>query len=192
MAVRKQWLKIMAPAQFGNKIIGETRASDPAQVVGRVLEVSLVELVNDLSKFYIKVKLRITDVEGDTCYTEIIGHDCMRERIYRLVQRRTTRLDAIRDIITKDGRPIRVKVVAILGRYATAKVKHAVRADIFSYIDSLSGLEFDRIMDMVFSGEMNREIKKIAGKHYPTYAVEVRRIHTLTERKAKRTVLKGA
>ena len=191
MAVKKQWFKIMAPAQFGNKIIGEARAAEPAQLVGRTVDVSLVELVNDISKFYIKVKLRITKVEGDTCETEIIGHDCMRERIYRLVQRRSTRIDAIKDIITKDGRPIRVKVLAILGKFATAKAKKGVRQAIFKYIDSLSDMEFSKIMDRVFSGEMNKEIKAITGKIYPTYSVEVRRIDSLTQRKAKRTVLKA-
>ena len=191
MAVKKQWFKIMAPAQFGNKIIGEARAVEASQLAGRTIDVSLVELVNDISKFYIKVKLKVTRVEGDTCETEVTGHDCMRERIYRLVQRRSTRLDAIKEIMTKDGRPIRIKVLAILGKFATAKAKKGARQAIFDYINSLSELEFSKIMDKVFTGEMNREIKAITGKIYPTYSVEVRRIDTLTQRKAKKTVLKA-
>ncbi len=192
MAIRKQWYKVASPEMFGGKVIAETRADDPEKLIGRVLEVSLVELTNDIKKFYIKVKLRITKVDGDTCRTEIVGHDCMRERISRLVQRRTKRVDVIRDILTKDSKPARIKVLIIAGRNISIKVKSAMRKAVFEYIDSLKDLEFEKIMEKTFSGELEKEIKKIASKYYPVFNVEIRRIDLLTERKAKRTVLKEA
>lgn len=59
MALKKQWYDIVAPKMFGEPVIGETLAVEPKHLIGRVLQVSLLEVIKDYSKFYIKLNLRI-------------------------------------------------------------------------------------------------------------------------------------
>ena len=88
---------------FGSKVIGETPAFDSKNVIGRIYEASLVELTGNMNKFYIKVKLKIHKIDGFKAYTIFVGHEYTRDRIYRLVQRRSERIDVIKDIKLKDG-----------------------------------------------------------------------------------------
>ncbi len=114
MALKKQWYEIVAPKVFGEKVIGETLCNDPKNLVGRKIEVSLLDLARDFSKFYIKLQFQVERIDGSRAYTKFVGHDCLRERIYRMVQRRARRVDIIQDARTKDGFLLRVKTVFIL------------------------------------------------------------------------------
>ena len=88
LAIKKQWYEIVAPKMFGEKVVGETLAVEPKQLIGRKIETNLVELSKDFSKFYVKLHFQINNVEGNKAYTKLVGHDVMRERIYRMVKRR--------------------------------------------------------------------------------------------------------
>ena len=111
MAVKKEWYTIEAPDMFGNKVVGETPSLDSKNLVNRVLEVNLMEIENNYKRFFIKLKFKINEVEDKKVKTKFIGHDSMSERIYRMVQRNTRRVDVIQNVETKDGRKLRVKTI---------------------------------------------------------------------------------
>ena len=81
MAIKKQWYEIISPKMFGEKVVGETLAVDPKSLVGRKIEVSLMELSRNYSQFYIKLEFRVEKVEGNKAFTTFVGHDIMRERV---------------------------------------------------------------------------------------------------------------
>ena len=63
MVLKKQWYEILSPKMFGEKVIGETPAVDSKQLVNRTVEVNLMNLINDYSKFYVKIHLQVEKVE---------------------------------------------------------------------------------------------------------------------------------
>ena len=187
MALKKQWYEIVSPKMFGEKVVAETLAVEPKHLVGRKLEVSIVELINDFSKFYIKLNLQIDRIEGQKAYTKLVGHDTMRERIYRMVQRHGRRVDVVEDIKTKDGVAVRIKIVFVLLRRVGASMKDASRkAAREKLVEIASAMTFEDLMESIISGEFGSIVKKSASKAYPVASIEVRKTEVLEDKKKGR------
>src|SRR3989304_8299807 len=67
----KQWYNLVAPEMFGKANIGETVADVPEKLMGRIIEVTLGELTNDLSKQNIKLLLKVDSVGGGSAYSKL-------------------------------------------------------------------------------------------------------------------------
>ncbi len=104
----KEWYDILAPSIFGSSEIGETLASEPEKLKGRVIETTLGDLINDFSKSHVKVLFKIKEVEDHEAKTEFVGHDMSREYIRGQVRRRTTKIDCITTVTTSDGHKLRL------------------------------------------------------------------------------------
>jgi small subunit ribosomal protein S3Ae len=184
MALKKQWYEIVAPKMFGSKVIGETLAVEPKSLVGRVLEVSLLDVIRDYSKFYIKLRFQIERVDGQKALTKFIGHDIMAERVSRMVQRHGRRVDVIEDVTTKDGVSLRVKVVFVLLRHVGTSMKDATRkAAREKLVEIAKSTEFETLVNMIIRGELAQEIRKAATKVYPVASIEIRKTEVMEGKK---------
>ncbi|MBI2972010.1 MAG: 30S ribosomal protein S3ae [Candidatus Aenigmarchaeota archaeon] len=189
MAVKKQWYDIVAPKLFGERVIGETLSSDPKTLIGRKVEVSLLDIAKDFQKFYIKLLFQIERVEGSKAYTVFVGHDCLRERIYRMVQRRSRRVDVIQDVRTKDGVQLRVKTVFVIIRRVNTSIKGACRTKARELInDTISNATVDEYVQMLIAGELQANIRKACNKISPIGNVEIRKSEITLERKKEQPV----
>jgi len=184
MALKKQWYEIVAPKMFEEKVIGETPAVEPRALIGRTMQVSIVELVRDYSKFYIKLILQIDRVEGSKAYTKLVGHDVLRERVYRLVQHYGRRVDVIQDLTTKDGIKVRIKTVFVLLKRVGTSMKDATRKVAKAKIEELvPKMTFEELIRSVISGEVASDVRKAASKVYPVASIEIRKTEVLHEKK---------
>ncbi len=188
MVVKKQWYEIVAPKVFDEKVIGETLAAEPKQLIGRKIETSLLELSKDYSKFYIKLQFQIDNIDGSRAFTKFVGHDIMRERIYRMVQRRVRRVDAILDVKTKDNVLIRVKTVFVLLRRVNTSIKAATRLKAKEVIEkTISESSLDDFVKLIASGELAAMIKKECNRISPVGNVEIRKSEVMKEKKKEQT-----
>ena len=185
MAIKKQWFEIIAPKMFGERIVGETLAVDPKYLMGRKIHVSLMELSRNYSQFFINLELRIEKIEGNKAFTKIIGHDIMRERIYRMVQRHGRRVDVIQDVVTKDGIKLRIKTVFMLLRRVGTSVKDAARTYARQSVeDYVKETRFEDLMEKIIKGEMQVQLKRQCSRVYPVGQLEIRKTELAPEKKA--------
>jgi len=175
MAIRKTWYEIEAPTYFKEQIVGETPASDPKYLIGRVVSVSLADLQADARKFYLKFNFRIVNVDGKA-KTIFIGHDITSEKIYRMVQRHSRRVDSIQDIQLADGSKIRVKAVLIIPKRVSTSVKDSVRKKMDEAImQVVSEASMEEFISMLIKGTLTNAIRDECKKVYPVGAVEIRK-----------------
>lgn len=184
MAVKKTWYEIIAPEMLGGKAIGETLAADSRQLVGRVVDVSLIDISNNYSKFYVKVRLQIDKVDGNKAHTKLVGHDVLRERVYRMVQRHGRRVDSIQDVTTKDGVKVRMKTVFMIIKRVGASTKAAARKKAYEMIEeAASKSTFEELINSIIEGDLQHSIKKECSKIYPIGSIEIRRTELVKENK---------
>lgn len=176
MALKKQWYEIVAPKMFGEKVVGETLAVDSKSLLGRTVQVNIVEVSKDFSRFFVKLNFKITDVSGSTAKTKLIGHEVMSERVYRIVQRHTRRVDVIQDVVTKDNVKLRIKTVFTLARRVNTALKTAARAAAYELIEKTAKQSnFEDLMQSVIKGELQQKIRRECNKIYPVANVEIRK-----------------
>ena len=176
----KTWYTIFAPTYFEGKEIGVTPASEPELLVGRRLTIPVTELIGDMEKYYMKITFRIVRVNGDKAFTDFDGFECMRDYIARMVVRRVRRIDVIQDEVSKDGKKLRIKTIAIISRKANRSIEKRIRKRIEEMVrEAVSASSMDEFIKKVISGELKKKIFEEIMKIYPPRHFEFRKIERL-------------
>ena len=163
----KSWYTIKTPVNFEDKEIGETPARDPELLIGRGVEVTMRELTGDFSKQYIKLRFEIDNVAGDVANTKFTGHKTTTDYVRSMIRRGTSRIDASAIVTTKDGRKIKLQVLAVTIRRAKSSQQRYMRSVIEDLIlETASEKTFD---DLELASEIYHNAKKI----YPLKRVEI-------------------
>lgn len=180
----EQWYTIVAPKMFGEVEFGQTLAGEPGSIVGRRISSSLMELINDFHKYYMKFSFRVASVEGTRALTEFDGAECMHDYVSRMVTRWARRVDTVQDLTTKDGVKIRVKGIAIIPRRVKSSVKSAVRDEVRKVIAAeISEATLEDVIKGVISDTIKKHVLRNAQKIYPMRSFEIRKIELVPEKK---------
>ncbi len=177
----KKWYNILAPKMFDEVRIGETLADSPEKLIGRTIEVTMKDLTGDFTKQHIKLKFQIVEVRGENAYTVFKGQRLSREYLRSQIRRKSTKIEGIQDVVTKDGHKIRVKVIAIgYGRAQTSQ-ERKVRAKLVEMVKQFAEEKTldEFVLDCV-NGKIPAEMYKTANKIYPLKRVDIRKIKYLS------------
>ncbi len=172
----KKWYTVISPPYFGGVDLGSVPADDPAKLVGRIVDATLYDITNDFAHQYLKIYFRVEDVDGKTARTVFKGHEYSRDFLRSLVRRRTTRVDGIFNVTTKDNYGLTLAVsVFTLSRIKTSQ-EHDIR-DIMSKIvkDKSSALTFDQFVQELVLGKIASDIYNESKKISPLRHVGVRK-----------------
>jgi len=172
----KSWYTVISPPYFGSVELGVVPSDDPSKLFGRVVEATLYDITNDFAHQYLKMYFQITDVDGKTAKTIFKGHEYSRDYLRSLVRRRTTRVDGIFNVTTKDGYKLRVSVCAFtLVRIKTSQEK-AIREVMERIVkEKGSQLTYDQFVQEAVLGKIASDIYNEAKKIAPLRHVGVRK-----------------
>ena len=170
----KGWYKIHVPEVFGKTYIGDTISNDPATVMGRILQTTLGEIIQDYTKQHIKIRVKVTSVAADAAYTEFVGHELTRDYMRSMVKRRTSRIDTILTVTTKDGKTLRITMTCLTLTRANLSQVHAIRSAMTQFIRAYAAQrEFPAFVKEMVSGEITKELFKLVEPIYPLRRVEI-------------------
>ncbi|QIW23315.1 30S ribosomal protein S3ae [Sulfolobus sp. S-194] len=176
----KKWFTIVAPKTFGEVILGTTPAFDANQALNRKVETTLYDLTGDYSLVYVHLYFRVIGVEGDRLLTRFAGHELSRDYIRSLVRRKSSKIDAITDVTTKDGYVLRVKGLALTTYRAHRSQKTEIRKIIWNILSTrASETTFDEFVQDIVFGKLSNDIFQQAKKIYPLRKVEVEKTKLL-------------
>jgi small subunit ribosomal protein S3Ae len=178
----KAWYTVLAPPYFGNVELGAVPADEQEKLVGRVIDSTLYDITNDFAHQYLKMYFQITEVEGKTAKTMFKGHEYSRDYLRSLVRRRTTKVDGLFNITTKDGYKLRVAISAFtLSRIKTSQEK-AVRTIMEKIIkEKASSLTLDQFAQEMVLGKIASDIYNEAKKIVPLRHVGIRKSKLVTQ-----------
>ena len=124
----KRWVTVSAPDSFNNVPIAYVPITDDEHAPGRVLEVTLYDILKgDPSQHQYKIYFQIDKVDGDKATTIFKRFEYSKEFLRSLVRRGSSKINFVIDIKTKDGYIFRIKVIALTHRQLNTSRKHALR-----------------------------------------------------------------
>lgn len=172
----KAWYMVVAPPFFGNVELGALPAEETEQLVGRVIEATLYDITSDFSHQYLKMFFQINEIDGKTARTLFKGHEYSRDYLRSLVRRRTTKVDGLFNLITKDGYKLRVAVSALtLSRIKTSQ-EELIRNMMEKIINEKAAtLRMDQFVQEMVLGKIASDVYNKAKKVAPLRHVGIRK-----------------
>jgi small subunit ribosomal protein S3Ae len=172
----KTWYMVVAPSFFGNIELGSIPAQEEQMLIGRVVEATLYDITGDFSHHYLKMFFQIHAIEGKTARTLFKGHEYSRDYLRSLVRRRTTKVDGLFNLATKDGFKLRISVSALtLSRIKTSQEK--IIRDMMEKIikDKAAVLTLDQFVQEMVLGKIASDIYNQAKLVAPLRHVGIRK-----------------
>ena len=173
----KRWYTIRAPrTPWSFRVIGETLAENPSQLIGRNYEVIQNELDGDFSKMHVKVVFKVTDVLGNDAITEFVGHELLKDHVRRQVRRDRGKIDDTIDVVTEDGFYVRFKPLMISRARIKSSQKQQMRTiarDIILTTGATS--TWFKLQAATLDGTLENKIKEAVSKIQPVRTVVIRR-----------------
>lgn len=179
---RKKWFKVYSSKEFDQKEIAETPAEKDKAVPGRTVMANLGDLTGERQKRHITIKFKITEVKGQQAYTEIVQQEASHGYLNRLIRRKSSKIEAIQTVTTKDSRKVKIKTLALSQKKLDRRQEMAVRKVIVESVEkSAAKNDFSPFIQLVVFGVLASKLFKDLKKVVPLKRVEI----------IKSTVLKG-
>ncbi|MBD18894.1 MAG: 30S ribosomal protein S3ae [Euryarchaeota archaeon] len=172
----KRWFTIRAPRLPHNfKVIGETLAETPENVIGRIYEITQNELDGDFTRMHVKLRFRVNETLSQDALTEFIGHEVQRDHFRRQIRRNRGKVDLVVDVVTEDGYFVRYKMVMISSRRIKSSqatsMRNAATDLLYTRAASTTWL---KIQEALLDGTLENEVKDVCA---PIHKVRTVLIH---------------
>ncbi|WJI09129.1 30S ribosomal protein S3ae [Methanobacterium sp. CWC-01] len=179
----KQWYKITTPKEFGESEIGTTPARDPNLLLSRKVEATMRELSGDFSKQYVKLRFQISDVAGDTAHTRFMGHQVTTDYVRSMIRRGTSRIDAIMKLETKDGKKLKVHMLAITIKRAKSSQQRYIRETMEKLVkETAANKTLNELVEDIIKGKLASSVYHETKKIYPLKRVETIKTRVIDEK----------
>ncbi len=177
----KRWYTIVAPPVFGEAPVGTTPADDPNKLIGRVIETTLYDITGDYMQVHIKLRFQVIEVDGNVAKTRFKGHELARDYIKVLTRRKSSKIQGIFNVETKDGYGLRVTVMVFTSYRCKTSQKKAIRKIMKEIVEKTAREQtFDEFIQSMIFDKISAEIFEQAKKIYPIRKVEVYKSKLLT------------
>jgi len=182
----KGWYMVVAPPYFGNVELGAIPAQEPEQLIGRVVEATLYDITADFSHHFLKLFFQVNEVDAKTAKTLFKGHEYSRDYLRSLVRRRTTKVDSLINLTTKDGYKLRIAVSALtLSRIKTSQEKIIRKMMDKTIHEKANALSLDQFVQEMVLGKIASDIYNQAKEVAPLRHVGIRKSKLLAEPQVK-------
>jgi small subunit ribosomal protein S3Ae len=167
---------VVAPSFFGNVELGSIPAEEPEKLIGRVVEATLYDITSDFSHHYLKMFFQVNEIDGKTAKTLFKGHEYSRDYLRSLVRRRTTKVDSLINLTTKDGYKLRIAVSALtLSRIKTSQEKIIRKIMDKTIREKANALSLDQFVQEMVLGKIASDIYNQAKEVAPLRHVGIRK-----------------
>jgi len=167
---------IIAPSFFGNVELGSVPAEEDEKLIGRVVEATLYDITGDFSHMYLKMFFQVNEIDGKNAKTQFKGHEYSRDYLRSLVRRRTTKVDGLFNLTTKDGYKLRIAVSALtLSRIKTSQEKTVRNLMDRIVKEKAAALTLDQFVQEMVLGKIASDIYNEAKKVAPLRHVGIRK-----------------
>jgi len=189
----KKWVSVLAPDSFNNVHIADIPITDEEKAKGRVIEVTLFDILKgDPSQYQYKLYFQIDKVVGEKATTIFKRYEYAKEFLRSLVRRGSSKINFVIDAKTKDGYVFRIKVIALSHRELNSSRKHALRLIAREIIEkSVPNMTIDEFVQASCYNKINSDIMAATKKIIHLRHVGLEKVKLVRSAEAEITLLKA-
>ena len=189
----KKWVTVLAPDAFNNIPIAYIPVTSDETAKGRVLEVTLFEILKgDPSQHQYKLYFQVDKVNQEKATTIFKRYEYAKEFLRSLIRRGSSRINFILDAETKDGYIFRIKMLALSHRELNTSRKHALRLIAKDVIEkTVRNMTLDQFVQASCYGKINSDIMAAAKKVIHLRHVGLEKVKLVRTAEAQITLLQA-
>jgi len=189
----KKWVSVLAPDSFNNVHIADIPITDEEKAKGRVIEVTLFDILKgDPSQYQYKLYFQIDKVVGEKATTIFKRYEYAKEFLRSLVRRGSSKINFVIDAKTKDGYVFRIKVIALSHRELNSSRQHALRLIAREIIEkSVPNMTIDEFVQASCYNKINSDIMAATKNIIHLRHVGLEKVKLVRSAEAEITLLKA-
>lgn len=189
----KKWVTVYAPDSFNNIPIAYIPITDEEHAKGRVIEVTLFDILKgDPSQYQYKIYFQIDKVEGEKATTIFKRYEYAKEFLRSLIRRGSTKVTYITECKTKDGHIFRIKIIALTHKQLNASRMHALRLIARDVMNkTIPQMTIDQFVQATCYGKINSDIMAAAKKVIRIRHVGLEKVKLVRTAEAEIALLKA-
>ena len=189
----KKWVTVLAPDAFNNIPIAYIPVTSDETAKGRVLEVTLFEILNgDPSQHQYNLYFQVDKVNQEKATTIFKRYEYAKEFLRSLIRRGSSRINFILDAKTKDGYIFRIKMLALSHRELNTSRKHALRLITKDVLEkTVRNMTLDQFVQASCYGKINSDIMAAAKKVIHLRHVGLEKVKLIRTAEAEITLLQA-
>ena len=189
----KKWVTVLAPDAFNNIPIAYIPVTSDETAKGRVLEVTLFEILKgDPTQHQYKLFFQVDKVNQEKATTIFKRYEYAKEFLRSLIRRGSSRINFILDAETKDGYIFRIKMLALSHRELNTSRKHALRLIAKDVIEkTVRNMTLDQFVQASCYGKINSDIMAAAKKVIHLRHVGLEKVKLVRTAEAQITLLQA-
>ena len=162
----KKWVNVIAPDSFNNVNIGYVPITDDENAKGRILEVTLWDILKgDPSQHQYKIIFQIDSITDNKAKTVFKRYEYSKEFLRSLVRRGSSKVNFVIDVKTKDNYVFRVKMLALTHRQLNTSRQRQLRLIAKDVIEkTIPSMDIDGFVQATCYGKINSDIMAAAKK----------------------------
>ena len=189
----KKWVTVLAPDAFNNIPIAYIPVTSDETAKGRVLEVTLFEILKgDPSQHQYKLFFQVDKVNQEKATTIFKRYEYAKEFLRSLIRRGSSRINFILDAKTKDGYIFRIKMLALSHRELNTSRKHALRLIAKDVLEkTVRNMTLDQFVQASCYGKINSDIMAASKKVIHLRHVGLEKVKLVRTAEAQITLLQA-
>jgi small subunit ribosomal protein S3Ae len=189
----KKWVTVLAPDAFNNIPIAYIPVTSDETAKGRVLEVTLFEILKgDPSQHQYKLFFQVDKVNQEKATTIFKRYEYAKEFLRSLIRRGSSRINFILDAKTKDGYIFRIKMLALSHRELNTSRKRALRLIAKDVLEkTVRNMTLDQFVQASCYGKINSDIMAAAKKVIHLRHVGLEKVKLVRTAEAEITLLQA-
>ena len=189
----KKWVSVSAPDSFNNVHIADIPITDEEKAKGRVIEVTLFDILKgDPSQYQYKLYFQIDKVVGEKATTIFKRYEYAKEFLRSLIRRGSSKINFVIDTKTKDGYIFRIKVLALSHRELNSSRQHALRLVARKIIEkTVPNMTIDEFVQASCYNKINSDIMAAAKKIIHLRHVGLEKVKLVSSADAEIALLKA-
>ena len=162
----KKWVNVIAPDSFNNVNIGYVPITDDENAKGRILEVTLWDILKgDPSQHQYKIIFQIDSIADNKAKTVFKRYEYSKEFLRSLIRRGSSKVNFVIDIATKDNYIFRIKMLALTHRQLNTSSQRQLRLIAKDVIENtVPTMDIDGFVQATCYGKINSDIMAAAKK----------------------------
>ena len=189
----KKWVTVLAPDAFNNIPIAYIPVTSDETAKGRVLEVTLFEILKgDPSQHQYKLFFQVDKVNQEKATTIFKRYEYAKEFLRSLIRRGSSKINFILDAETQDGYIFRIKILALSHRELNTSRKHALRLIAKDVIEkTVRNMTLDQFVQASCYGKINSDIMAASKKIIHLRHVGLEKVKLVRTAEAEITLLQA-